>query len=237
MIDSFHSEVSLPSSSTEDEDDLRRMTQSMGALDPRHDPRGRTLTRESSGLSMVGTATPGEGSDTLEDLQESGMLEVRRRGQSRSQSRARTVRGSGRRAAGVAFMSLGMLAWKATDIKSSGGEGHVILRHGASVADADISIASASGVSSGVSPSSAIRSSSWQRSLQHPILLGDARSTLVTISHSTGGDPDDNDDRTEEPVDVKQLIGRISAWCCTTLYLTSRLPQIWKNVRANEYLA
>lgn len=27
------------------------------------------------------------------------------------------------------------------------------------------------------------------------------------------------------------IIGRISAWICTTLYLTSRLPQIWKNVR------
>ena len=26
------------------------------------------------------------------------------------------------------------------------------------------------------------------------------------------------------------IIGRISAWICTTLYLTSRLPQIWKNV-------
>jgi len=25
------------------------------------------------------------------------------------------------------------------------------------------------------------------------------------------------------------IIGRISAWICTTLYLTSRLPQIWKN--------
>ncbi|KAG8973590.1 rRNA (cytosine-C5-)-methyltransferase nop2 [Tulasnella sp. 425] len=27
----------------------------------------------------------------------------------------------------------------------------------------------------------------------------------------------------------KLIIGRISAWLCTTLYLTSRLPQIWKN--------
>lgn len=29
---------------------------------------------------------------------------------------------------------------------------------------------------------------------------------------------------------TEYLIGRISAWICTTLYLTSRLPQIWKNV-------
>jgi len=29
--------------------------------------------------------------------------------------------------------------------------------------------------------------------------------------------------------DTKKAIGRISAWTCTTLYITSRLPQIWKN--------
>lgn len=29
----------------------------------------------------------------------------------------------------------------------------------------------------------------------------------------------------------QRVIGRASAWICTTLYLTSRLPQIWKNVR------
>lgn len=32
---------------------------------------------------------------------------------------------------------------------------------------------------------------------------------------------------------LERTIGRISAWLCTTLYLTSRLPQIWKNVSAN----
>jgi hypothetical protein len=30
---------------------------------------------------------------------------------------------------------------------------------------------------------------------------------------------------------LERVIGRISAWACTTLYLASRLPQIWKNVR------
>jgi hypothetical protein len=29
----------------------------------------------------------------------------------------------------------------------------------------------------------------------------------------------------------ERVVGRIFAWLCTTLYLTSRLPQIWKNVR------
>ena len=35
-------------------------------------------------------------------------------------------------------------------------------------------------------------------------------------------------ERTRE--EKRRIIGRISAWTCTTLYLTSRLPQIWKNV-------
>ena len=37
-------------------------------------------------------------------------------------------------------------------------------------------------------------------------------------------------ERTTE--EKRRMIGRIAAWTCTTLYLTSRLPQIWKNVSA-----
>lgn len=33
----------------------------------------------------------------------------------------------------------------------------------------------------------------------------------------------------EEVLPSERVIGRIFAWLCTTLYLTSRLPQIWKN--------
>ncbi|KAK7054771.1 hypothetical protein VNI00_003234 [Paramarasmius palmivorus] len=32
-----------------------------------------------------------------------------------------------------------------------------------------------------------------------------------------------------EDTDQERILGRIFAWLCTTLYLTSRLPQIWKN--------
>ena len=32
------------------------------------------------------------------------------------------------------------------------------------------------------------------------------------------------------PPSFQRIFGRISAWACTTLYLSSRLPQIWKNV-------
>lgn len=33
------------------------------------------------------------------------------------------------------------------------------------------------------------------------------------------------------PPTWQRAIGRVSAWSCTVLYLTSRMPQIWKNVR------
>lgn len=42
---------------------------------------------------------------------------------------------------------------------------------------------------------------------------------------------DEPDDDEDEPVDWERVLGRASAWVCTTLYLTSRMPQIWKNVR------
>ena len=34
----------------------------------------------------------------------------------------------------------------------------------------------------------------------------------------------------QESPSIDRIIGRIFAWLCATLYLTSRLPQIWKNV-------
>jgi len=46
-----------------------------------------------------------------------------------------------------------------------------------------------------------------------------------------GGNP--SDDPNDEP-SSEQVLGRIFAWLCTTLYLTSRLPQIWKNVRVRR---
>lgn len=38
-----------------------------------------------------------------------------------------------------------------------------------------------------------------------------------------------HDPHQEEPP-FERVLGRLFAWLCTTLYLTSRLPQIWKNV-------
>jgi hypothetical protein len=58
-------------------------------------------------------------------------------------------------------------------------------------------------------------------------------------AHSHGHPADDDTERDTDTEDghphttgsyIQRVIGRISAWTCTTLYLTSRLPQIWKNV-------
>lgn len=48
-------------------------------------------------------------------------------------------------------------------------------------------------------------------------------------------EPDDNDDDDDDDYpypkrNLERFLGRASAWTCTTLYLTSRLPQIWQNV-------
>lgn len=60
---------------------------------------------------------------------------------------------------------------------------------------------------------------------------------LVTFPYPLrkDGDSEHDDEYTPPPpppppVSMEHVIGRISAWACTTLYLTSRLPQIWKNV-------
>lgn len=56
-----------------------------------------------------------------------------------------------------------------------------------------------------------------------------------TESDDDDGDDDDDDDRPPRPeYDWERVIGRTSAWVCTTAYLTSRLPQIWQNVRRSR---
>lgn len=45
----------------------------------------------------------------------------------------------------------------------------------------------------------------------------------------------EDDDRDHDEPSSEQVLGRMFAWLCTTLYLTSRLPQIWKNVRISTF--
>ena len=50
------------------------------------------------------------------------------------------------------------------------------------------------------------------------------------VFDSTHAARDPSSEQPEPGPTMEHIIGRISAWICTTLYLTSRLPQIWKNV-------
>jgi len=72
----------------------------------------------------------------------------------------------------------------------------------------------------------------------------DAHPPLIHILYADIDDqsplpPHHHHKRPEQMTEEKRrIIGRISAWTCTTLYLTSRLPQIWKNVSAfSRYLS
>lgn len=46
--------------------------------------------------------------------------------------------------------------------------------------------------------------------------------------------PEPEEPEESDPPSSERILGRISAWACTTLYLTSRLPQIWKNVSSSH---
>lgn len=61
---------------------------------------------------------------------------------------------------------------------------------------------------------------------------------LDTLDLDSAYPRDDSYDKSSPPEQPSstQVLGRIFAWLCTTLYLTSRLPQIWKNVRDNNSL-
>lgn len=58
-----------------------------------------------------------------------------------------------------------------------------------------------------------------------PIDIHPLSSSHENDRHHEPHDPDEPSSPSTE-----YTIGRISAWICTTMYLTSRLPQIWKNV-------
>ncbi len=55
---------------------------------------------------------------------------------------------------------------------------------------------------------------------------------LTFSGHSDIPEGPSHDDHEPSP---EQVLGRLFAWLCTTLYITSRLPQIWKNVRYHSF--
>lgn len=252
---SFHSELSGrsgASSSSTIEGDYRHMTSSTGTLleagDPRvyRDRRGRTLRRQPSlvealspyesedqatPLAHPGHATPGHSSG------QEGYSDEARRDRKREKSRSLSLaRGSsgrgGRRAAGVAFMSLGLIArgWYGTYSPSTpiwatplSSSGQVLSRPISSVVPSRHPPLHPFPASRAVSSSA---SASNLRLEPH-----EDGTTLVWIQEERQGSHEHGDHGfPDQPFSFQRIVGRVSAWACTTLYLTSRLPQIWKNV-------
>lgn len=220
MMESFHSEMSGRTSSTADleneERDKKRMTQSTGNIGL--DNRGRSM-RRSVITSPAEPGTPIEELDRLEGLPGAGLGEGARpqitRSKSRSLSVVRTTsgKGKGRRAAGVAFMSFGLLFGFGGGFPSPTKAPAPIRAMNVSI-DFQVHPAQASTAVPIRHPQPFLHPTS-ARHQSHPIL----------IFEHTG-----HQDEPPEPPSFQRLVGRTSAWACTTLYLTSRLPQIWKNV-------
>jgi hypothetical protein len=219
MMDSFHSELSAQSrtSSNHDLEERRKMSSSTQTLDR---GRGRNMRRDlvlSSPMPPTRTLE-GEDEDRLDALPNTNTEGIERPGMGRSKSRSLSVvrtqsgKGKGRRAAGVAFMSLGLIArFGGITPRREDGVGRVLERNmemGGTI-------------------------------IRHPNPflygpnIGETTNYYTTIDLPEGAykaHDHGHEDPPPEPPSFKRLFGRTSAWACTTLYLTSRLPQIWKNV-------
>lgn len=222
MMDSFHSDLSAQSrtSSNHDIEERRKMSSSTQTLDR---GRGRNMRRD---LVLTSPMPPsrtleGEDEDRLDALPNTGtgVEGVERPGMGRSTSRSLSVvrtqsgKGKGRRAAGVAFMSLGLIA-----------------RFGGIAPRIE-----------GNSVGRVLGQTMETKTIRHPnpFLYGpnmpfettDNQYTTIEIPEGTHeAHEHGHEDPSPESPSFKRLFGRTSAWACTTLYLTSRLPQIWKNV-------
>ena len=201
MLGSFHSEVSAQSSSTVAADEDRRMSQSTGAL---LDGRGRTAKRVVAVVPTILAEIEGSPAEmTHTSHTKSRSLSFVRGSGGRG-------RGRGRSAAGVAFMSLGLLiGWGRYSVQPGALHDGMVLRSRA------VTDAQARSIGDFLS--------------FHP--LATPSSTFVMLA--------DHPVVPQLPGDMplfQRVVGRVAAWICTTLYLTSRLPQIWMNVRLAHFL-
>ncbi|WWC89953.1 uncharacterized protein L201_004882 [Kwoniella dendrophila CBS 6074] len=244
LIDSIHSDLSDRSSSTIG--GVNRMTQSTGTL--LGDNRGRSMTRTTT-RSPMGQLSPLPNHDGLDGLpstsstlglilgnQNDLQIKENKRNASRSLSLARGSGGrGGRRAAGVAFMSLGLLVGYGNLGGSSYGisrtsqsVGRVLLEPTNTISNPYImsyQIPSPSDLPGSVSADK-LEISNLQNIQNNHI-------TKVIIPQQSDGNDSPHipppPHIPEDPPSFQRIVGRISAWACTNLYLASRLPQIWKN--------
>ena len=193
--------------------------------------RGRPTTRhlfESTPLDTVPGSYVESPQEASAPQAERSLVNLGRHRMSTSGNRAR-----GKRSAGIVFLSVGISALFAfgTRLDSSKeveerrggaveiGEGRVLgIGRGYPLEDQEIG---------------ALRGGNTDA---HPPLI---HILYADIDDQSPLPPHHHHKRPEQMTEEKRrIIGRISAWTCTTLYLTSRLPQIWKNVSAfSRYLS
>jgi len=211
MTASFHSELSGSTETTGDENGdtydveaMARMTASTPAI---LNGRGRSLQRPQG---LPGQTELGDEGSPAHTYGQGEMREIRSKSRSISMVRGSGGRGKGRRAAGVAFMSFGLL------VGCGSWDHNRPVHRGGSERGAVISPYPVSDVASRLIPS-------------HPFILVGNRTPVSMVTYIEHNDHNFPHPPIEPP-SFQRVVGRISAWTCTTLYLTSRLPQIWKNV-------
>ncbi|BGP13898.1 hypothetical protein JCM10213_002538 [Rhodosporidiobolus nylandii] len=173
-----------------------------------------------------------------EPQQQPDGLEALRRQNSRQAERTSSSRSRppppSRRSTSVVFLSVGALLTFGTSWGGSG-VGTMDVRQG--------------GRAWGTTPDSCLALVGIPRPrLQHPAFLSSPSAAVnvvlpphekralaepVSPSLSSKVPPDDDEPPPSPPPgpDWERIVGRASAWICTTAYLTSRLPQLWQNFR------
>lgn len=199
-------------------EELRKRSRSRGRASRRNRPSPLLVYELASPTGLIptaGTTTSGFDRDG-NPLSAQQLLHLEVAAQRERDSKSGSRR---RRSASIVFLSVGIGALLAF----GGGE---------TSASSGIS-AMPNGVTHGRVLGADVPSVVWEQVPQASALIDD----FVPIYSSSDPGPEETRSRRrprETPPltreQKRRLIGRISAWACTTLYLTSRLPQIWKNV-------
>jgi hypothetical protein len=201
-----------------DEDALAALADSIHSTRSRHGvswskERYGSATRVPRTLSPVQSLEPfprGRAAERADELEGEGD-----QAQAEEESRRRRNSRAGRMSASIVFMG----AWTLFGAGALLNGGRGLRESGIRVGHVFADVARPSSVDAAMLPLAGVLLPSVDRDLLTSVELPDD-SVIFRVGATAA-----------EPPSLERIIGRIFAWSCTTLYLTSRLPQIWKNVR------
>jgi len=246
MADSFYSEAS-GSSATPTTEGMRTAEQSpiigmssrgrlprrpdLEEIDDRSEAEESGFTTRLHPIDGLPLPHSHNNATTVEERAAQAEIERQRR---RSKSRSQSQSVARHRAAGVLFMGVwAFCGWDAVGRRQDGLWKRTA-REGMVMTPPPVkgTVATVSGVEPSVidwvaglstSTSASTAGDRHPRTFQHGY---EPDSIYTWVRHH---EPRHREPRRRTRQEIQRLIGRISAWTCTTLYLTSRLPQIWKN--------